>query len=78
MGRLKWIIPRDNIKIGLDKQGLKMWNGFVWTRTGLSDGCYEGSNERSVSLKCCEFLYRLRHCWLHKDTVLSFYMLQLL
>jgi hypothetical protein len=61
MVRLRRIISRDNIKICLDKQDLKMWNGFIWLRAGLSDG-YEGGNEPSVYLKCCEFLDRLRDC----------------
>jgi hypothetical protein len=33
-----------------------IWTGFIWLRIGTGRGYCECGNERSVSIKCAEFL----------------------
>jgi len=67
--RVDW---RKILKLILEKWGERMWNEFIWLRTGSSFGSCEDGDETSVLIRC-KFRTRLRECWfLKRDSVMEF------
>jgi hypothetical protein len=60
--RRRW---NDNIKIDVGEVGWGAWTGSIWLRIRI--GCCELGNERSGSIKCGEFLDKLRICLVSQE-----------
>jgi len=64
--RVDW---RKILKFILEKWDERVWNGFIWFRTGSSFGHCEDGDETSVLIRC-KFLTRLMECcFLKRDSV---------
>jgi hypothetical protein len=61
--RLRW---GDNIKTDLKKDG-GTWNGLNWLRMRTTVGLLLGGNKPWGSIKCKEFLDKLRNWYVFKD-----------
>ena len=55
--RRRW---NGNIKMNRQEMGLGAWTGFNWLRKGAGVRHLFGCNEHSCSIKCGEFLGKLR------------------